>query len=199
MMGNGKNGRRQRVLDARAPFEEPAKRDLFEEHKDSLLRYVKTDAERELIQEHLTSFEVRPAVARLCDHLMRRATDPDDQWILDTARKFRRTLPEPQPEPPEDPQLEQLILGQTGKRDDAEAALEAVRRQLTSGLVELTKLRQKAPKADHAVLKAQLARLKEDVQEARDRAEKESGRLQQLLNIRAERRRAFLLAAATKR
>jgi hypothetical protein len=65
-------------------------------------------------------------------------------------------------------------------------------------LVELRKLQEKAPKADHAVLRAQLARLREDVTQARDAVDRQSGRLAQLLAIRANRRRAFLLAQSTK-
>jgi len=141
---------------------------------------------------------VRPAVARLCDHVTRRATDNDDRWIMNAARRFMMILPEPLPEPPDDPQLEQLILAQVARRDDGQATLEAVRRQLTTGLVELQRQQQRNPKADHAVLKAQLVRLQQDVEEARDLVDREAGRLAQLLTLRANRRRALALAAATK-
>jgi hypothetical protein len=197
MKFNG-DGRRERVLRAVPPFEPAMVADLFGEYKVVLERQCKTDAEREIIQEHLASFEVRSAVARLCDHLTRRAPDADDRWILETGRRFMAILPEPLPEPPEDPQLEQLILAQVARRDDGQATLEAVRRQLTTGLVELREQQQRKPKADHAVLKAQLVRLQGDVEQARDAVDREAGRLAQLLTIRANRRRALALAAATK-
>src|SRR4026209_1983738 len=136
MKFNG-NGRRERVLGAVPPYEPPMLAELFGEYKVVLERHCKTDAEREIIQEHLTGFEVRPAVARLCDHVTRRATDNDDRWIMNAARRFMMILPEPLPEPPDDPQLEQLILAQVSRRDDGQATLEAVRRQLTTGLLEL--------------------------------------------------------------
>jgi hypothetical protein len=146
----------------------------------------------------LESWEERPEVTRLLNRVALRVEHPEHRQVLTRAEPFRIFLAEATTEPPADPQLEEMILAQAPKRADAEAALDAVRRQLTSRLVELQKLRQRDPKADHAVLRAQVARLREDVQQARDAADRESGRLQQLLTIRANRRRAILLAESTK-
>jgi len=165
-----------------------------------LVGLAESDKERKLVEECLAAgWDERPAETRLYNRLALRVVNEEDRQVLARAEGFRIFLPEALPEPPVDPQLEPLILDQAAKRAAAEAALEAVQRQLTTGYVELRKLQQKAPKADHAALKAQLTRLKDDVERARDVADRESGRLAQLLQIRADRKRAILLAESTKR
>jgi hypothetical protein len=165
-----------------------------------LLGLAESDQERSLLAECLAGgWEERPAESRLYNRVALRVVHAEDRAVLTRAEGFRVFLPEAMPEPPVNPQLEQLILDQAAKRAAAEAGVEALQRQLTSGLVELRKLQAKDPKAEHGLLQIQVARLRDDVSQARDAADRESGRLAQLLAIRASRRRAFALAESIKK
>src|SRR5690349_8201114 len=104
-----KDTRRARVMGAVPPLDPAMVAELHEEYKAVLERQARTDAEGELVRDHLPNFEMRPAVARLCDALERRVTDGDDRWIVERARRFRVALPEQPPEPKPDPELEQMI------------------------------------------------------------------------------------------
>jgi hypothetical protein len=191
------NGRRQRVLDNGPVVEGQAGPDLFEEYKLALLRGTKSEAERELIQECLVGFEARPPMARLVDAVSRRVTDPDDKFIVDKGGKFLRRLPEEASEPRPDPVIEKEILDAAARKAAAQAAADATQGLWIAGKVALMKADPAA--AGTAALRVRVAALHQDYQDARDRLDRESGRLQQLLTLRADRKRQLMLAESLKK
>jgi hypothetical protein len=163
-----------------------------------LLGLAESDKERSQVEECLASgWEERPAQTRLYNRLALRVVDEADRQVLTRAEGFRILLPEAMPEPPVDPQLEQLILDQAARTAAAQAAADATQRLYIAALVRVRKL---DPASDSTkALKIRAAALRQDYEESRDRLDKEQGRLAQLLSLRAERKRRLLLAEATKR
>ena len=192
----GRNGYIRKALELGRQLS-PQDVDTLRLGRAEVLLGLATEKERPAVAAAVESLEERPEASRLLNRIALRVEHPEDRQVLTRADPLRVYLPEPLPEPPADPQLDRLILDQAGKKAAASAAVEAVRRQLTNGLVELSKLRGK--RADTAALRAQLGTLQEDVERARDAEDREAGRLAQLLQIRANRRQAFALAESTKR
>jgi hypothetical protein len=133
------NGRRHKVLGQRPPYGPDDAALLHAERLAVLLSLTTTDAERRTIETELVGWEEKPHVSAIVERLERRAVDPDDRWILERARGFRRLLPSAPPQPPPDPVLEKLILECTAGKVTAHAIAEARLDALVAVHLELRK------------------------------------------------------------
>jgi hypothetical protein len=167
---------------------------LLAARAEVLLALATTDVERSLVTETLArGWEERPVVSQLVGMLARRVVSEDDREILRRADVFRILLPEAPAEPAPDPVLEQLIVEQAARKAQVEAIATTSRDALVAAYVALRKA--KTP-GDVAKLREKEVTAVEAWKHAVAALEFEVGRLSNLLQQRADRRRALALAAS---